>query len=238
MSVPLGHSIDAVGRANLFEAVERAARQVGLAMFVVDVHASPPTIAYASELLAHLVGRRRDDIVGRPAWELVAPEEQDRVREVIASRGPGAPPLSMEVEILRPDGSRRSIEVGVARVAMAAAERAVCYFRDATEERAAVGALRRSEARFRSLVEKAPDGVVIVVRGRVVLMNAAAARMLGAAERVRGRPSPTSSCPRTRRARAHGADRAWRGARAVRVSPPRRRRARRRGPLEPVRVGR
>jgi PAS domain S-box-containing protein len=176
-------------RARLFDAVERAAEQVGLAVFVVHVDAAPPVVIYASEPLARMVGRPAGELVGRPPWELLAAHEHDRIRDFIASRGPGAPPASHEVVVERPDGTRRTIEVGIARIATDGAELAVCYFRDATGEREAVGALRRSEQRFRRLIETAPDGVAITVRGQIVLMNPAAARMLGASspEDVHGR---------------------------------------------------
>jgi PAS domain S-box-containing protein len=51
------------------------------------------------------------------------------------------------------------------------------------------GKLRRSEARFRSLIESAPDGVVILQDGRIVLANPVAVRMFGEPdfESVRGR---------------------------------------------------
>jgi PAS domain S-box-containing protein len=189
MMMPLSTHLAAADKASMFDALERAATQVGLALFVVHVDAAPPIIIYASELLGEFVGRPVSEIVGRPAWELVTPAQQHRVRDVIASRGPGAPPITLEFVIELPDGARREIEVGVARITTSGAEIAVCYFRDTTHEREVVGALRRSEARFRSLVELAPDGVVILQQGRIVLANPVAVRMFGAPdfESVRGR---------------------------------------------------
>ena len=176
-------------RAGLFDAVELAATQVGLAVFVVQVDHSPPIVVYASKLLGELVRRPAADLVGAPPWELVAPDQRERVRAIIASRGPGAPPLTLPFEIERPDGTRREIEVGVARISAPDAELAVCYFRDVTDERMAFAALSRSEARFRRLIETAPDGVVILREGRIALANPAAVRMFGAPdlEAVRGR---------------------------------------------------
>jgi PAS domain S-box-containing protein len=53
------------------------------------------------------------------------------------------------------------------------------YFRDVSSELAALAALRRSEARFRLLVQAAPDGVVILKRGLIAFINPKAARLLG-----------------------------------------------------------
>ena len=183
-----GH-LGTVDKTILFDALERAATRVGLALFVVHVSATPPIVVYASQALAEFVGRPIEELVGRPAWALVAPADQDRVRETIASRGPGAPPITMEVKVERPDGTAREIEVGVARITTPGAELAVCYFRDTTDQHEAVAAQHRSEARFRSLIENAPDGVVILQQGRIVLANSVAVRMLGVAdfESIRGR---------------------------------------------------
>jgi len=176
-------------RAGLFDALEQAATQVGLAVFIVHVDRSPPTVVYASKLLAEFVRRRVEDLVGAPPWDLVAPDQRELVRAIIASRGPGAPPMTLEFQIERPDGSRREIEVGVARITSPEAELAVCYFRDVTDERTAFAALLRSEGRFRCLIENAPDGVVILRDGRITLANPVAVRMLGGPdlESVRGR---------------------------------------------------
>jgi PAS domain S-box-containing protein len=52
--------------------------------------------------------------------------------------------------------------------------------RDITERRRIADALRESEAKFRGLVEAAPDGIVMAGSdGRIVLVNAQAATMLG-----------------------------------------------------------
>jgi PAS domain S-box-containing protein len=134
-------------------------------------------LVYASELLGAFIGRPAAELVGMPPWELVAADERIRVRGLIESRGPGAPPLSVRVELERPDGGRREVEVGVARIATPAAELAVCYFREVTAERAALEALRKSEAGFRTLIENAPDAVAITRRGRIAHLNAVAARM-------------------------------------------------------------
>jgi two-component system NtrC family sensor kinase len=176
---PLESSFDTDERASLLDAVERSAAQVGLSMFVVRVDVVPPVVVFASAQLEQLVGRPAAALIGQPPWELVAPEHRAAVRDLIASRGPGAPPLFHESDVERPDGSRSSVEVGVARIATPTAELAVCYFRDVTGEREMVRALRQSEERFRALIEGAPDGVVILMRGRIVLANPVGARLLG-----------------------------------------------------------
>ena len=70
------------------------------------------------------------------------------------------------------------VRLGRARLATRDSELSFGYFRDVSPERDAVEALRRSEARFRFLVEAAPDGVVILVRGQIVFINERGAQLL------------------------------------------------------------
>jgi PAS domain S-box-containing protein len=163
----------------LLEAVEASAEQIKLAIAVVRVDLAPPVVLYLGESMERLFGRPLAELAeGSPLRHLV-PEDRAKIQALIASRPVGAPPIPIEAEIDRGDGTRLPIEVGVARISSSLGELAVCHMRDISARRAALAALRRSEAQLRGLLDQAPDGVVILRAGRIVYANATAADLLG-----------------------------------------------------------
>src|SRR5205085_8138858 len=67
------------------------------------------------------------------------------------------------------------------------------YFRDVSTERDALAAFKQSEARFRSLVEAAPDGVVILKHGHIVFTNKRGAGLLGLASAAEALGKPIAA---------------------------------------------
>jgi len=67
------------------------------------------------------------------------------------------PPGAYEVRITRADGERRSLEISAARIEFRGQPASLVSAFDVTERRLAEDELRRSEERFRSLVDNSPD---------------------------------------------------------------------------------
>ena len=149
-----------------------------MGVYVTHLDAQRPRILYVNQRAADIIGRAREDIVGRLPWDFFREDGRTTLRAVV-ERPAGAPPLSLSLVIERPDGRYTPIEMGSTRIRTVIGELSFGYFRDVTSEREALEALRRSEARFRFLVEAAPDGVVILKRGVIVFINPKAARLLG-----------------------------------------------------------
>jgi PAS domain S-box-containing protein len=174
--VPAADFLASIDVALLWPAIEAAAEQVGIGVFVSLI--DPPRLLHVSPRVSQIHGRTVEELVGSKPWSILKEADQKRIRELILTRD-GSLPLQLEVVVTRPDGTDVPIELGVTRIQTAHGVISFGYMRDLTSERDAIEALRRSEARFRYVVEAAPDGVVILVAGRIVFINPRAARLLG-----------------------------------------------------------
>jgi PAS domain S-box-containing protein len=158
-------------------------------VYVAHIDVQPPRILYVNSRAADIVGRSPRELIGRLPWSMLRERDHPTVRAMI-ERPAGAPPASVELVVERPDGQTVPIELAATRLRTAIGELSFGYFRDVSLEHEVVAALRRSEARFRFLVEQAPDGVVILKRGLIVFINPRAVQLLGlgGADEALGRP--------------------------------------------------
>ena len=82
----------------------------------------------------------------------------------------------------RADGSLVDVEVYSGRVRVDDRDLLLSIVHDVTDRRGAERALQTSEARFRALVEGAPDMIFVQADGRFAFVNRAGCRLLGAAD--------------------------------------------------------
>ena len=166
--------------AELAETILRALDASAIGMSITATIDGELSRLYLNEAGARMLGYTRDEIDRIPPMIVVAEEHQQRMKEIYRRWLDGEPqPPNVEVDLLRRDGSRLPVEVGLASSEYQGAPATVAFIHDISDRRQMEEALRSSEARFRELAEGAPDVITVVSEGRFVYANPAAARSLG-----------------------------------------------------------
>lgn len=142
---------------------------------------------YVNPRFAEILGYTQEEVVAlREGRVLIAPEDRDRAEENIRRRQAGAPPAPpYTIHALRKDGSQVTVEVRGSEVEYEGRPAVLGSLRDVTESKKAEEALRRSEARFRTLFESAADIILLVTRKGVILDANPAAETLIQTEKGR-----------------------------------------------------
>jgi len=144
------------------------------AMVVVDADGS---IVMVNRNAIRLFGFGEDELLNRPI-EMLVPERyrgshfQHRGAFFAA---PSVRPMGAGLELfgLRKDGTEFPVEISLSPVESETGPMAISAIRDITDR-------KRAEAKFRGLLESAPDAILIVDRsGRIVLVNAQTERLFG-----------------------------------------------------------
>ncbi len=134
-------------------------------------------IVYANEHALHLFGYAPGELPGEPIETLLPPRFRSahlghRVGYFAQPR-PRSMGIGLELFGLRKDGSEFSVEIGLSPLQVEDTTFAMSAIRD-------VSVRTHAQARFRGLLESAPDAIVIIDgRGRIVLVNSQTERLFG-----------------------------------------------------------
>ncbi len=150
--------------------------RIGIAVSVTD--AGERRFAYVSDVAARLFGREPHELLTQPPESSFGPRyaelEQWRAQR---ARGDDARQV-IESEIVRADASRVAVNLASSTAHVDGREVTVDFLFD-TEQRRRAENLEKSRTRFRTLLDLAPEGVVIVAPDRIVYANPALVRMFG-----------------------------------------------------------
>ena len=152
----------------------------GDAMFLVDPDSDQ--VIDANRTALRLTGFTKPELVGCRFAELFRFERAGDTRHLQAAAGKTMPFHGQDGYFLRtkPDPGWLPASLTVTRLHAKPKTLALITARDDTDRRAALAAVRRSEERFRALVEKSSDGVMVVDERAVVrYASPAAARIVG-----------------------------------------------------------
>jgi PAS domain S-box-containing protein len=125
-----------------------------------------------------------DELLGEPVERLVPGRYRHAHvdhRHAYFAR-PGVRPMGAGLELFgqRKDGSEFPVEISLSPLDLDGEVFAMAAIRDIGERKRAEQALRRAETKFRTLLESAPDAMVVVDEtGTIVLVNAQTERLFG-----------------------------------------------------------
>jgi PAS domain S-box-containing protein len=175
---------DEAQRAHLiFRAMAAAADNAGMSVCVTYADYTDPQrvdVVYVNEGTSRLTGYDLHELSSRSVWAFFAPEEIPRLLDLHARRIRGEDvPAVLETVIVHKDGRRVPVELSTTRVEVGGRPANVSFLFDISYRTNAEEALRRSEARFRTVIENAPDGICILRWPKIVFANPRAARLLG-----------------------------------------------------------
>jgi len=135
---------------------------------------------YANPAGARLLGvPTPDDLVGRPVFDFLMEKDQPVIQERQEMLNQGKSTAPIEHEIVRPDGTRRVVEVNSVPITYEGQAAVQTVARDVTDRQRAEERLRAAEAKFRGLVEQSLVGIYIIQDGRIAYINPALAEIVG-----------------------------------------------------------
>ena len=166
------------------------------------------TISFANGIALELSGHTSDDVIGQPARSLI-PAWPERGQDPAS----GQPIEGWEAWVARADRTTLPIRLSVVRVQRGSEWVDVGAFHPIQALLETEQMLREAEGRFETLVQRAPDGLLVAIKGQIAFANPALAEVLGydSGEQLVGRPLSDLPEGAVRETVAHSAARALAG---------------------------
>jgi diguanylate cyclase (GGDEF)-like protein/PAS domain S-box-containing protein len=150
----------------LAESEDRFRRLLVNAADAVVVLDQSGTIVFATEAIESLTGYSVDELVGRrDAGAIVQPEDAERIRALQTQQDPlqSGRMLRHDIRVQHRDGSLRWCQITLSnQLDDPVIGGIVVNVHDITERREAAASVAAAEARFRTLVQHAADGIIIL----------------------------------------------------------------------------
>jgi PAS domain S-box-containing protein len=166
----------------VFETILEAAHvaSVGITVSVDEDDGGGAKFVYVNDRAAEVHGLAAEEMIGKPVLFQVAPEDLPALLKLRDERRQGpVSPRRLEVTVLRKDGTRLPLEVGLSYANYQGRTAAVTFMHDISDRRRVLEALQHSEGRFRRLIEAAPEAIGVARNGAMVYANPAFVELFG-----------------------------------------------------------
>ncbi len=121
-----------------------------------------------------------DEIAERDIFKYIAPESTKVISDLIkSSESEDLSKVRLEFKVIRKDGDVRDTEMSIGSINIGKEKFLQSTFRDITDRKRAQTALQESEEKYRSVVERATDGIAILQNERIKFANPTLIQMGG-----------------------------------------------------------
>ena len=146
--------------------------RIGVTVTLVEVTSARNI--YVSDVAAELLGWPVGELLAGDPMSFIAKEDLPHLRQRLALRaGGGVGHARYEITAVRKDGRRVPIEVTASDVVIDSQRAVFAFIVDVTSRKVAEQARLHTEERFRELIERGPEPLMIHRDGRVLYANAA-----------------------------------------------------------------
>ncbi len=138
-------------------------------------------LKYANPEIVRITGFPLEEIRGHPLGHFLQPAEAARLMNHCTRRLAGDnPPAPYEMAFQHKDGSSTIVEVNTGLTSYRGRPADMVFFSDITTQKETEKALRKSEERYREILERIQEGYYEAdLQGNVIFCNEAACRLLG-----------------------------------------------------------
>jgi PAS domain S-box-containing protein len=158
----------------------KVAQAAGIGVTITLLEEGRGSNIYVSDAAADILGWPIEELLSGDAFARIAPEDAAKMAARRDRRAAGDDsPSTYELTAIRKDGRHTSFEVSATPMEVNGRPAALALIVDLTARRAAEQATLRTEARFRGLIERAPEPIGIIRDGAFAYANPAFVASLG-----------------------------------------------------------
>ena len=180
MGEPGSSALGTIDAGVLGQTMLEAAKAAGIGVTITFVDTPEPRHAYVSEAAAQIMGWPLEELLQGDPFGYIAKADVSRVRKRWEKRHGGeAGEMSYELRVVRKDGHEVPVEMTASLAVVQGRPAVFAFLVDTSARNEAERQRQLNDARFRELIEAAPEFIGIIRDGRFVYANRAYAAALG-----------------------------------------------------------